>query len=269
MKHKKFLITSFILLLAFVVSSVFFRSPAVYASAEDNDVQTVKVGFFAFSGYHIMSEDGEGKRSGYGYEFLRLLSRYLDWEFDYVGYDKSYDENVKMLENGEIDILTSVSWNEDRAEKFLFSDKAIGTNSTIFTVKSGNSNVVKGDYSTYDGLKIGVLVGNSKNKIFEDFSKENNFTYEPIEYATEPELSAALENNEVDGIVSGSLRSMGNEWLMESLDPNPFYICTRKDEHGQVLMDAINSALDELDFQDPIGATYCTTSIIPRRQTGR
>ncbi len=213
-------------------------------------MQTVKVGFFAFSGYHIMSDD-ERKRSGYGYEFLQLLSRYLDWKFEYIGYDKSYDENIKLLENGEIDILTSVSWNESRAEKFLFSDKEIGTNSTIFTVKAGNVHVVKGDYTTYDGLKIGMLVGNSKNKIFEDFSKEKNFTYEPIEYATEPELTAALESNEVDGIVSGSLRSMGNEWLMESLDPNPFYICTRKDGRGQILMDAINAALDELDFQEP------------------
>ena len=38
------------------------------AGAEER--QSIRVGFFAFDGYHMMDENGE--RSGYGYEFLRM-----------------------------------------------------------------------------------------------------------------------------------------------------------------------------------------------------
>lgn len=43
--------------------------PAARA-AEERD--TVRVGFFAFDGYHSIDE--KGVRSGYGYEFLRMIA---------------------------------------------------------------------------------------------------------------------------------------------------------------------------------------------------
>ena len=250
MKFRRILsFTLFIVMLVSCMALVIFPLSADVAEAASS-AKTVKVGFFAFSGYHIMDESG--KRSGYGYEFLQLLARYLDWKFEYVGYEKSYADSVQDLKDGKIDILTSVSWNEERDDVFLFSNKDIGTNSTIFTVKAGNEKVVKDDYATYNGLKIGMLEGNSKNATFKAFADEKGFTYIETFYETESELSAALASGEVDGIVSGSLRAMGDEWLIESLDPQSFYICTsKKRADGQELMDAINVAIEELDLQEP------------------
>ena len=45
--------------------------------------ERVRVGFFAMDGYHMMDEDGN--RSGYGYDFLRLMARYWDVDYEYVG----------------------------------------------------------------------------------------------------------------------------------------------------------------------------------------
>ena len=39
-------------------------------------------------GYQMIDEDG--KRSGYEYDLLQKLSRYLPYTFEYVGYDKSW-----------------------------------------------------------------------------------------------------------------------------------------------------------------------------------
>ena len=61
--------------------------------------KNVKVGFFAMDGYHVMDE--EGNRSGYGYDFLRLMARYWDVDYEYVGYDKSWDDMQQMLEDGD------------------------------------------------------------------------------------------------------------------------------------------------------------------------
>ncbi len=209
--------------------------------------EVLKVGFFALSGYHDMGEDG--RRSGYGYEFLQHLAAHENWIYEYVGYEKSYADSLDMLRSGEVDIVTSVSKTPEREEEFLFSNQDIGSNSTIMTVKAGCEKVVEGDYATYDGITVGMLVGNSKNANFERFAQEHGFSFQPEYYDTQDELNAALQNEMVDAVVTGSLRLLKNEWLLESFDASPFYICVRKDRGN--LMARINAAIDEMDLTEP------------------
>ena len=78
----------------------------VYASAiEKVDTPDYKVAFYAFDCYHMQDENG--KRTGYGYEMMQGISKYLQCTFSYVGYDKSANECVEMLRNGDIDIYTA------------------------------------------------------------------------------------------------------------------------------------------------------------------
>ena len=120
-------------LLLFVCVSMIFSPQTVYAAEDSSQHETVKVGFFAMDGYHVMDE--EGNRSGYGYDFLRLMARYWDVDYEYVGYDKSWDDMQQMLEDGEIDMVTSPRKTPEREEKFDFS-RPIGTNNGILTVRS-------------------------------------------------------------------------------------------------------------------------------------
>ena len=242
MKHKILLTALLICLLLLPLI------PVGVETAQASDLKTLRVGFFAFEGYH--TQDDNGKRGGYGYEFLQLISRYNDWQYEYKYFDKSFADCLDMLERGELDIVTSASKTSEREEKFLFSERDIGTNSVIFTVKSRDNRIVKGDYATYDGKKIGMLEGNSKNEVFKDFAEENGFTYiAKDDYQSEPELTAALQNGDVDGIVTGSLRAMQNEWLIESLSPQPFYVCVNKD--NVELKEEIDSAIEQLDLAEP------------------
>ncbi len=237
-------------LLCFALTALLSASSCFTAqAAESADEQTeiLRVGFFAFSGYHMIAEDG--RRSGYGYEFLQRLAIHGGWSYEYVGYDSSYSEALDMLRDGEVDIVTSVSKTPEREEEFLFSDQDIGSNSTIFTVKAGNEDIVEGDYSTYDHAVVGMLEGNSKNENFERFAKEHDFSFEPVYFGEQDELSDALQSGEVDAAVTGSLRLLENEWLLDSFDASPFYICTRKDDAD--LMERINDAINEMDLHDP------------------
>ena len=244
-------------ILAFVLTMAFVLPAGVtFAHAAPS---TVRVGYFAFSGYHDEEEaatkEGEApvkRRSGYGYDFLQHLARHAGWAYDYIGYDATYDECLQMLEAGEVDLVTSVSWNAEREEKFCFSAENIGTKSTIFTVRAGNEAVEKGNYATYNGLKVGMLISNSANQVFKDFAAEHGFSCDFQEiYATEADLRAALKNKEVDGIVTSSLRALENEWLIESIDSSPFYACTRRDEEGIALMQEIDEAIEAMDLQEP------------------
>ncbi|MGC8035547.1 transporter substrate-binding domain-containing protein, partial [Salmonella enterica] len=58
--------------------------------------------------------DEDGNRSGYGYDFLRLMARYWDVDYEYVGYDKSWEEMQQMLIDGEIDMVTSARRTPER-----------------------------------------------------------------------------------------------------------------------------------------------------------
>ena len=144
-------------LLAFVCVCMIFSPQTAYAAEDSSQHETVKVGFFAMDGYHVMDE--EGNRSGYGYDFLRLMARYWDVDYEYVGYDKSWDDMQQMLEDGEIDMVTSPRKTPEREEKFDFS-RPIGTNNGILTVRSDNSTIVDGNYSTYNGMRVALLNGN-------------------------------------------------------------------------------------------------------------
>ncbi len=209
--------------------------------------EVLRVGFFAFSGYHVIEEDG--RRSGYGYEFLQHLATHGDWTYEYIGYDGSYAEALDMLRSGEVDIVTSVSKTPEREEEFLFSDQDIGVNSTILTVKAGNQDVVGGDYSTYDGISVGMLEANSKNANFERFAEEHNFTFKPVYFGNQSELTEALQAGEVDASVTGSLRRLENEWLLESFDASPFYVCVPRSRPD--LMARIDQAIDAMDSSEP------------------
>ena len=66
------------------------------AAQENSVVRTVKVGFFSYPGYHEIAEDGTYR--GYGVEFLTLLQRYANLNYEYVGYDKSWAEMLDMLQ---------------------------------------------------------------------------------------------------------------------------------------------------------------------------
>ncbi len=79
-----------------------------------------KEAFYAFDCYHMQDENG--KRSGYGYEMMQNLSRYMQCTFSYDGYENSASECVDMLRNGELDIYTTAKLPPERAAELPFPD---------------------------------------------------------------------------------------------------------------------------------------------------
>ena len=215
---------------------------AVYASEESSQHETVKVGFFAMDGYHMMDE--EGNRSGYGYDFLRLMARYWDVNYEYVGYDKSWEDMQEMLEDGEIDMVTSVRKTPDREEKFDFS-RPIGTNNGILTVRSDNSTIVDGNYSTYNGMRVALLNGNTRNEEFADFADNKGFTYVPSYFDTTAEMDEALQSGNVDAVVTSSLRKINNERIVDKFGSSDFYVIVKKG--NTELLNEINYAIDQMN----------------------
>ena len=204
--------------------------------------ERVKAGIFYFDGYHIKDEDG--RLTGYGIEVLQMISQYSHLNFDYVGYDKSWGDMLDMLENGEIDLVTSARKTSDREEKFAFS-YPIGRNSTILSVLADNTKYHSGDYGTYDGMRVGVLTGSSQNDKLAEFAKEKQFSYSAKEYEDSQQLAEALRDGSIDAILTSNLRKMENERTLDTLQTENFYVIVRKED--KELLQEINYAIEQMD----------------------
>ena len=105
----------------------------VSAAGADAGSMTVRAGIFHFDGYHMKDEDGN--LSGYGIEFLNMAAEYSHLNFQYVEYDRSWNDMLTMLEEGDIDVVTSGRKTEEWEEKYAFS-LPIGRNSTILSIQA-------------------------------------------------------------------------------------------------------------------------------------
>ena len=208
----------------------------------DGNRETVKAGFFAFEGYHMTAEDGT--RSGYGYDFLRMASRFMDVRFEYIGYDKSWSDMQKMLEDGEIDLLTSAEKTSEREEKFDFSEP-IGISYGSLNVRADNMNIISSDYRTYQDIMVGMLEGSSRNTQFKKLAEEKGFTYRSKIYDSMEKLEEDLQEGKLDAIVTSSIRAVRNERILEKFNESDFYVIVKKG--NTALLEKINYAIDQLN----------------------
>ena len=234
------------LLCLFLALCNFMPANASDASVSNETAnKKVKAGIFYFEGYH--TKDEEGKLTGYGIEVLQMISQYSHLNFDYVGYDKSWNDMLDMLENGEIDMVTSARRNPEREAKFGFS-YPIGRNSTILSILSDNTKYHSGDYATYDGMCIGLLTGSSQNDILAEFAKEKQFSYDAKEYEDSQQLEEALKDGSIDAILTSNLRKTENERTLDTLHTDNFYAIVRKED--KELLEEIDYAIEQMDIND-------------------
>lgn len=229
------------ILTAMLILTALLSFPARAEEAESQH-EHVRVGFFAMDGYHMMDEDGN--RSGYGYDFLRLMARYWDADYEYIGYDKSWEDMQQMLLDGEIDMVTSASKTPDREELFDFS-RPIGTSNDILTVRGDNTAIVEGQYSTYNGMRVALLNGNSRNAVFAEYAQTKGFTYQSVYFDSTEEMAEAIQNGTVDAMVTSSLSRINNERILEKFGSSDFYVIVKKG--NTELLNRVNYAIDQMN----------------------
>jgi signal transduction histidine kinase len=155
-----------------------------------------------------------------------------------------------MLADGQIDLVTSAQKTAEREEKFAFSNRAIGSSSAILTVKSGDTRYDAGNYKSYSGMRVGMLRESSRNGKLVEFAKEKGFTYKPVYFDSDEEMTAALQKGtKIDALLSSNLRRISGEWILDQFAPSDFYVMVRKDETE--LLEEINTAITKMDTYTP------------------
>ncbi len=141
--------------------------------ANDN---VVRVGWFE-STYN--QTDSLGRKSGYSYEYQQKLAIYTGWKYEYV--TDSWPKLLQKLKDGDIDLLSDVSYTDERASEMKFSSEAMGYEDYYIYKSPKNKEIKMDDFTTFNGKKIGINKDSVMVKLFNDWASKNGITAQVIE----------------------------------------------------------------------------------------
>ena len=171
--------------------------PPSTALAQDAQ-KIVRVGWYD-SSYNTV--DAFGRRSGYAYEYQLKIAAYTGWSYEYV--TGSWSELLRMLINGDIDLMSDVSYTAERAERMLFPELPMGAEEYYLFISPNNRAISSADISTLNGKRIGVNRDSIQAAFYLEWAKRNDVQAELIELAnTEDESLRMLETGELDAYVT-------------------------------------------------------------------
>ena len=141
------------------------------AGAAAPELKTVRVGWYESPFNQI---DSFGRRSGYGYEYQQRIAAITGWKYEYVV--GSWPELLEKLFAGEIDLLSDVSYSEDRAGKLLYSAQRMGTEDYHAFISPGNPEIRPDDLSSFNGKIVGINRGSVQVGLFAEWAEKNGIT---------------------------------------------------------------------------------------------
>jgi len=208
------------------------------------DEKVVRVGYDSNSKF---IQEINGEYYGYGVEYLEKIAEYTGWKYEYVN-DESWHALFEKLRKGEIDLLCTVHYTEERAAEFVYSEIPLGYETSLLYAKP-DSPIYYQDFDAMNGTRIGLLEESYSAEDFEEFAVNIGIAYEGIYYERENDMRLALQNDEIDMMVIGSRYATPNLKLVDRSGANAFY-CISNTEN-EALIGEIETVLQEIMFDDP------------------
>ena len=207
--------------------------------------KNVRVGWYE-SPFNSMDESG--RRSGYAYEYQMKIAAYSGWEYTYV--QGSWPDLMQMLVEGKIDLLSDVSYTEERAKDMLFTDLPMGTEEYCIFVTPKNNVISSEDLSTLNGKRIGVNKGSLQADLFAQWAKDNNVEAELVELTCNEVASVEmLETGKLDAYIT--LNAYGDPKKLvpiAKIGSSDFFFVVNKDRPD--LLSELNDALSRIQDEN-------------------
>lgn len=176
---------------------IFTLLPIPTMASETENAKTVRVGWFEDS-YNITGEDGG--RSGYGYEYQQSVAAYTGWSYDYV--KAGWSELLKMMQQGELDMMSGVSYTDERAKTMLFSELPMGEEKYYLYADLMNTDISASNLKILEGKRVGLLDGSDHATQFSKRESEHNMQLEHVPITGLEDALEKLANHEIDCVVS-------------------------------------------------------------------
>ena len=216
------------------------------AHALNAEKKTVRVGWYE-STYCYWDQYGE--RRGIAYEYQRRIAAHTGWTYEYVV--DSWPNLLQMLIDGEIDMLSDVSYKPERAELMLFSSLAMGAESYYLYIDADNADINPEDAQSLNGKRVGINKGSFQVGLFREWAEKNNVTPEIVELTDDEGYSMKmLAKGEIDALVSmDSFGAQERVIPVTKIGASDYYFAVKKDRPD--LLAELNYAMSAIQDEDP------------------
>lgn len=208
--------------------------------------ETVRVGWYESS---FCNKDANGRRSGYAYEYQLKIAAHTGWKYEYV--NGSWSDLLEMLVKGEIDLMSDISYTEERAELMLFPELPMGAEVYYLFASPKNKEITSDDYSSLNGKKIGVNKDSIQEGFFLAWEKQHD-VHAKLERltCTEEESLQMLENGKLDGYITPDAFG-DSERLVPvcKIGSSDFFFAVNKKRPD--LLSDLNKALSSIQDENP------------------
>jgi two-component system sensor histidine kinase EvgS len=230
-------------IIAVVLCALFLRFP-IPIHAAGPEKRTVRVGYFTLANFQEYDASDQSYR-GYGYDYLMAVAQYAGWNCKLV--PVSYDEGLKMLQNGQLDLMNYI-YPDRGTESLSLSSLAAGESWTSLVVPTNNTSVSYEDYSAIADLTVGLNYSSQMNSAFVDYCKDNDCMPRLIYYHSDEEVENALQTGEVTARLASSISDPGMRTVAKFAVSSYYFATTRGNTD---LLAELNSAMNKLKVDDP------------------
>ncbi len=239
-----------------LLSLLFVSAVPVLADDLCKSVQTLRVGYMNHPGF--IEKQDDGSFYGYGVEYLQDICEYTGWKIEYVY--ASWNKQLTMLENGELDIVVMAQYTEERAQRFNYSRQPMGLlQCLLLTLPEGQTEDIEGNALACNGKTIGIQRGSRNIELLEAYAHNMGFSYKQVEYDYQDEIEAALLAGEVDIIACEQMIRTNDLRVLDRFSSDSYYIITAKE--NAELMDELDYVIGKLyaydaDYMSKLNSKY-------------
>ena len=244
MKMNKRLKRVIVFFLLFILA--FNYIPPSSASAANVDHKVVRVGWFDSSFNYY---DKFGRRCGIGYEYQQKISAYTGWTYEYV--EDSWPNLLQMLKNGEIDLLSDVSYRPEREPYMLYPDLPIGTESYYIYIDDENRKVNSANPKSAEGMRIGVNNESIQAEFLKEWAGRYGLKIDIVLLNVgEDESMKMVETGELDGYAAiYTFDSKYDAIPVFRIGGSDYFFAVNKNRSD--LLVELNMALSQIQDEDP------------------
>ena len=227
-----------------MVSLIAICSLPLSVFAEESGKKTVRVGWHESP--HFIT-DAYGRKNGYSYEYQRKVAAYTGWEYEYV--EGSWTELMDKLKKGEIDLMSDVSYTEERTNDMLFTSIPMGTEIYYIFTSTRNKDISSKDVTTLNGKRIGVTLGSVQKDFLLEWEKTHGVTAQIVEMNCDEEEAFKELDKSVDAVVTmDTYGSAANVLPICKIGTSEFYFAVSKKRPD--LRDELDAALNSIQDEN-------------------
>lgn len=219
-------IMAFLLVLLMVIGTVPVLSKA-------DEIETIRVAVFPLGSFQYFDENGDAQ--GYNIDYLNRIAENTHWNYEYVE-ATNFQDACRLLDEDKVDIVAPVQYKDYLAEKYEYSAYTMAIESgAVFVLNTEkNENLLYEDFGAMNDMKFGMVnyEGSSfTSEFIDNYSVKNNVNPKSITYYNNmTEVFSALNNGEVDAVVSNILFNCDDYKMISRFSSLSSYYIMQKDE---------------------------------------